>query len=312
MQVTSNQHYLPVFEHRRFRKICLTEFCPPRPKQTLLCLPGLLETSNAWDEFVSFFSRKYTVYVLDYAGRGLSERISDSIDYKMSSCLYDICSAISFITGRNQKTKKTTKPANSELRASGLHLIGNSMGGLLAATVAADEPIFIKSVVINDVGAIIPWSGLLSVMGAIYASGGKAREDNISYSLSSTARDLDVDIRLLRAVMRPSYADLGFRQTIHGMSYEKYFSEISAPILLIYSSESHMVTNQVLQVMNNKKDIHLFPVDGSQHPVPYTTQLNHQIDMFISQYNQDSNDENNDPESDINNWFERFKGKNFL
>jgi hypothetical protein len=80
----------------------------------------------------------------------------------------------------------------------------------------------------------------------------------------------------------PSYADLSFRQTLHGMSYEKYFSKIAIPMLLVYSCENHMVTSQVLDVTNNKKDIRLFPVDGSQHPIPYTAQVNNQIDIFIS------------------------------
>ena len=312
MQPTPVRHYLPVFEHGHLRQICLTEFCPPRPQETILCLPGLLETSIGWSEFVSFFARKHRVYVIDYAGRALSEYLPDDLDYKMSSCLADISSAISFIIGGNQRAKKNTGSVDPSTQETCLHLIGNSMGGLLAVTLTAEEPSFITSLVINDVGAVVPWSGLMAIMGAIYVAGSRASEPKIHYSLASVARDLNVDPRLLRAVMRPSYADLDFRQGLQGMSYEKYFSKTKAPMLLVHSSDSHIVTSQVLESTKAHKDIHLFSVPGSAHPVSYTNSVNDQIEDFISQDNQSDKNENDDPEGDMSDWFERFKGKKFL
>ena len=312
MQVTPVHHYLPVFEHGHLRQICLTEFCPPRPQETILCLPGLLETSIAWSEFVSFFARKHRVYAIDYAGRALSEYLPDDLDYKMSSCLADISSAISFIIGSDQKAKKNTESVNPSTQETCLHLIGNSMGGLLAVTLAADEPRFITSLVINDVGAVVPWSGLVAIMGAIYGAGSRVNEPNIHYSLGSVARDLNVDPRLVRAVMRPSYADLDFRHGLQGMSYEKYFSKIKAPALIVHSGDSHMVTPQVLESTKAHKDINLFSVQGTAHPVAYTSEVNDQIESFISQANKIEKNKKDDSEADLNSWFERFKGKKFL
>jgi hypothetical protein len=96
------------------------------------------------------------------------------------------------------------------------------------------------------------------------------------------------------------------------MSYEKYFSKTKAPMLLIRSSESHMVTPQVLESTKAQKDIHLFSVQGNVHPVAYTSNVNDQIEDFISQDNQSDKNENDDPEGDMSDWFERFKGKKFL
>jgi hypothetical protein len=83
-------------------------------------------------------------------------------------------------------------------------------------------------------------------------------------------------------------------------------------MLLIRSNESHMVTPQVLESTKAQKDIHLFSVQGNVHPVAYTSNVNDQIEDFISQDNQSDKNENNDPEGDMSDWFERFKGKKFL
>ena len=45
------------------------------------------------------------------------------------------------------------------------------MGGLLAVTFAAEQPSIVTSLVINDVGAVVPWTGLVAIMGAIMPQG---------------------------------------------------------------------------------------------------------------------------------------------
>jgi len=48
------RHYLPVHQQGHFRQICLTEFSSAKSEETILCLPGLLETSAAWHDFAIF------------------------------------------------------------------------------------------------------------------------------------------------------------------------------------------------------------------------------------------------------------------
>ena len=307
------RHYLPVYHQGHFRQICLTEFSSVKSEETILCLPGLLETSAAWHDFANFFAKKHRVFIIDYAGRALSEYLPDGIEYRMSACLADICSAVSFINGFDQRSKKRASSIESTATETCLHLVGNSMGGLLAVTFAAEQPSIVTSLVINDVGAVVPWTGLVAIMGAVYATGIRANDASPAYTFSSVARDLNVDPRLLRAVMRPPYADLDLRHGLQGLSYEKYFAKTKVPTLLIHSTESHMVTEQVLDSTKAHKDMEIFSVSGSQHPVLYTSTVNEKIESFISQENGNADiggDESND--ATLSDWFERFKGKKFL
>lgn len=306
------RHYLPVNEGGQFRQVCLTEYGPPKPQETILCLPGLLETATGWADFANYFAQKHTVYVIDFAGRGLSTHLTDRAEYKMSSCLADICSAIAFINGRHQQARGKKFIANSMPYQSCLHVVGNSMGGLLAVTLAAAEPMIVTSIVINDVAAVIPWAGLIALMGGIYNTGIRSNESITTYSLAALARSLDVDPRLLRAVMRPSYADLDLKQTLQGMSYEKYFSKILAPMLLVHSSESQLVTPKVIEATQLSKKIEVFSVPGDDHPVPYSTELNKKIEAFILQSQDNPQDASDEPDQAISDWFNRFKGKKFL
>jgi len=276
------RHHLPVYQQGHFRQICLSEFSAVDPEQTIFCLPGLLETSAAWYDFANFFAKKHRVFIIDYTGRALSEYLPHGVEYRMSACLTDICSAVSFICGFDQQSNQRVESVASTARETRLHIVGNSMGGLLAVTFAAKQPSIVASLIINDVGAVIPWSGLVAIMGAVYAAGRRASEVMPSYSLSSVAHDLNVDPRLLMAVMRPPYADLDLRHGLHGLSYEQYFAKTKVRTLLIHSTESRMVTEQVLSSTKTHKDMEIFSVSGSQHPVAYTTPVNERIESFIS------------------------------
>ncbi len=312
MQPSPILHYLPVNENGQFRKICLSEYGPPNPQETILCLPGLLETSAGWVDFVNYFAKKHTVYVIDFAGRALSTYLPDRQEYRMSSCLADVCSAVAFINGGHQTIQRRKSATDSIHPHPGLHVVGNSIGGLLAITIAAAEPDVVSSVVINDVGAIIPWAGLVAIMGSIYAASVRSGEISTSYSLTAIANDLDTDPRLLRAVMRPSYADLDLKQNLIGMSYEKYFSKVLAPTLLVYSESSRLVTPKVIEATQLSKSIQICEIPGDDHPVRYNNELNQKIEAFILQSPNRGAAFRDEPEQLISTWFKRLRGKKSL
>ena len=268
--------FLPIYDNGNFRTIAVRDSGPIHAEHVFLCLPGLLETSSCFSEFSKNISNNQRVILLDYAGRGASEKLSDFVQYKMSSCLIDIYAAIVYVMGFEVLEKRNFSSLSTlnQRKRPDIHLVGNSMGGLLAVAFATNHPNIPTSIVLNDVGILLPWSGLFSMMGAIGRNSSFLSDGLLKLGANSFANELDVDPRLLRSVLKPAYADLAFEQNSQGLSFQKYFSKLKKPLLLVHSEESPLVNKTVLDAMK-KIDLNVtfYSVEGSQHPAPYTPNI---------------------------------------
>ena len=247
---------------------------PASSHNHILCLPGILETRAGFDAFSELSQHLCATYVLDYSGRGLSDYLPSGADYRMSLCLKEAFSAYSYLLGL------LNRPENNQQH---IHLIGNSMGGLIAIFLALHQPNSIRSIVINDVGCVLPWSSLMSLYGALGRSSLLPRINSTSRDNNGLAQKLDVDTRLLSAVVRPDYMDLPHQKTLFGISFEDQFLAIDIPMMVIRSTESQLLPETVLQRMRRfPKDISLLEIPGNAHPVPYSYSVVSAIHKFIS------------------------------
>ena len=263
---------LPVFDESGSYSVGMTANGPTDTPHHLLCLPGILETAAGFHAFSDFTKHAYATYALDFSGRGLSDHLPIGSDYRMSRCLKEAFYAYNYLLG-------TLSLAENSKRH--IHMVGNSMGGLIAIFLALHKPGYLRSVVINDVGCVVPWSGLMSLYGALGRSsffpGRHGHRD-----AGSLAQKLDVDSRLLSAVARPNYMDLPHQKTLFGISFEEQFSAIDIPIMVIRSSESQMLPEAVLQRMHSlSTQCSFIDVPGSTHPVPYSESMVARIHEFI-------------------------------
>jgi pimeloyl-ACP methyl ester carboxylesterase len=274
---------LPAFDNGNLRTISVTDSGPPDSKDIYVCLPGLLETQRTFDTFASLVEKNNRVITFDYAGRGESDPLPSRQPYKMSSCLTDIATVVSYIIGFEVSiNEKRGLPENDFSRKkSSVHLVGNSMGGLLAVVFTANYPNVVSSIILNDVGAILPWSGLVSLIGIIGTNAVFNVEGTIRIGPKFLARDLNVDPRLVVSVLKPTYADLLFEKTSFGLSFEQHFSKIKSPILVIHSEESQLVNWKVIESMllvDPKPEF--IAICGKEHPVFYTENLIEKILTF--------------------------------
>ena len=283
MSLRKKRFELMVFEPNRHRLLVGDDFGNEDAKDIFLCLPGLLETRKSFDEFVSHMAPHARVMTLDWCGRGDSQKLNAAQDYRMSVYLSDLSLFYSHATG---------VIAASSQRSARIHLVGTSMGGLLAMFLASHKPRHLGSVILNDVGPVLPWGGVFSLMAGLSS----AKSSDISADLSmlsgfgdasspDLAQRLNVDPQLLRAVRHPSHLDLPHENRLYGVDFSQVFSSVTAPLMLLRGMKSDIINDSVV-----KRIFELHPLtkihDCAEcaHPVRYSADVCEAILKFVASH----------------------------
>jgi pimeloyl-ACP methyl ester carboxylesterase len=115
----------------------------------VLCLPGLTRNSRDFHDIATVLSAHPTtprdVFTLDMRGRGLSEHDRSWRNYAIPVEMQDVIDFMTMI----------------ELSATGI--IGTSRGGIIAHALAAAQPARVGPVVLNDIGPVIDFNGLVRI-----------------------------------------------------------------------------------------------------------------------------------------------------
>lgn len=122
-------------------------------KMTVLCLHGLTRNSADFEALVETFPAEYNVIVPDQRGRG-SSGWADPCTYNPLCYVKDMWRLL------------------KELKETHVSIIGTSMGGMMAMLMVLEQPKFVQSVVLNDVGPEVDRDGI----NKIAASLGENRE----------------------------------------------------------------------------------------------------------------------------------------
>lgn len=107
-----------------------------------LCLPGVTRNSKDFSDLAERLSRGRRVICPDYRGRGKSEYDKDWRNYQPATYVNDI---------------------RHLLIACGVHrahVIGTSLGGILAMAMAVAMPGIVASAILNDIGPVVGIGGL--------------------------------------------------------------------------------------------------------------------------------------------------------
>lgn len=283
MSLRRKRFDLMVFEPDRHRLLVGEDIGNESANDLFLCLPGLLETRKSFDEFVSHMAPHARIMTLDWCGRGDSQKLNATHDYRMSVYLSDLSLFYSHATGAI---------ASSSQRTSRIHLVGTSMGGLLAMFLASHKPRHLGSVILNDVGPFLPWGGVFSLMAGLSS----AKSGDISADLSvlsgltdamspDLAQRLNVDPQLLRAVRHPSHLDLPHENRLSGVDFSQVFASVTAPLMLLRGMKSDIINDSVV-----KRIFELHPLtqihDCAEcgHPVRYSKEVCEAILKFVARH----------------------------
>lgn len=122
--------------------IACAQWGKPQEKPTLLCVHGLTRNGRDFDFVARALAEDFHVLAPDMRGRGHSSWLVDASGYSNPAYISDIA----FIL--------------QSLGISQLHWLGTSMGGIMGLMAANSAPGLIQSLILNDIGCLIPASGL--------------------------------------------------------------------------------------------------------------------------------------------------------
>ena len=263
---------IPVLGHAGPRTIAIEDSGDQAANDIFLCLPGILETSKVFASLDTLLGKGKRIVVVNFAGRADSDYLPAAADYRMGTCVADIVATIAWLRGALDISAGKLgfiKPPHQR-RAPRIHILGNSMGGLLGTHVASRIPGYVHSLILNDVGCMLPWSGLVQLFGAIGRASLLQSGSAPARSVAELARSLDVDPRLVAAVLNPSHLDLPHASSMQGIGFDESFAAVDIPVLLMYSSASALVTPAVLDRMRAVcVDLRLAALPGERHPLPF-------------------------------------------
>ncbi len=289
MSLRRKRFELMVFEPSRHRLLVGEDIGDENAPELFLCLPGLLETRQSFNELVTHLAPHARVMIVDWCGRGDSTRLNAAHDYRMSVYLSDLSLFYSHAMGAISTSSAGKKPR--------IHLVGTSMGGLLAVFLASHKPRHLGTVILNDVGPVLPWSGVFSLMTGIASAKSADAGSQVAHHLSNSmgrgselsgpdlAKKLNVDPALLRAVRQPSHLDLPHETRLSGVDFSNAFAAVTAPILLLRGMDSEIINDAVVKrifELHPLTRIHECP--HSAHPVTYSADVCQAMLDFTAKY----------------------------
>ena len=205
------------------RKIAYSRIGEISASNFFICLPGLLETRESFDGLFSLVENYSDACWLsiDYCGRGLSDPLSNDESYTISQYVKDV---------ENLIEKTVLQPATHAQKK--IHLIGTSMGGILAMHMANRNRFPLHGIVLNDIGLYLQWNALLSLYQHI-----KLTEDEIN--------QLVVDPRAIEAVQKRTHFDLPYDFDLTGMRFENLLKHHGGQVVLLHNSHSFICPTSI-------------------------------------------------------------------
>lgn len=166
-----------------FHRIAYLDWGKHSAERVVVCVHGLSRNSHDFDYLARDLARDCRVVCPDVVGRGDSEWLADKSDYSFSTYLSDAAALIARITAPAPPVhigvlrgvlRDTVRGGDASTGPSQIDWVGTSMGGLIGMLLAAKRGSPIRRLVLNDVGAFIPWSALYRLKGYV-AGGGSFR-----------------------------------------------------------------------------------------------------------------------------------------
>jgi len=271
--------------------------------KVLVCLPGLTRNSKDFEELALRYVPDWRVITPDLRGRGRSDWDPQPSRYQHLTYVNDIWALL------------------DKLEIQNFTLLGTSLGGWIAMLMATQQPHRIRSVILNDIGPVVPddaikritqyvgrippepsWESAAARVKAVYEGTIPDRPDSfwLSYAHLSMREtpagtivpDMDPAIgKNLRKNYRQAklikfLRRFGLMKSATALIDEGYwqqFSAMSMPILLLYGDVSDVLPVETVNKMQEKQPkMEVVKVVHRGHaPLLDEPEALHAIDAFL-------------------------------
>jgi pimeloyl-ACP methyl ester carboxylesterase len=234
----------------------------------LLCLPGLTRNSRDFEEFAAIMAPTRRVITTDLRGRGNSQHDPDRGNYHPARYVADVWCLL------------------AHLSLSRVIVVGTSLGGLIAMSMASERPQCLQGIVLNDVGPELDPVGLarvaasageLPVVADWDAAAAAVREATsvafpdwsdqrwlaFARKLYEPTGDGRLDVRMDRNI------GVAMREGRSGLPQDPWalFAALRAiPVLVVHGVQSDILTVPILEKMQQAKpDLQIASVANRGH-----------------------------------------------
>lgn len=245
-----------------FHRIAYTEWGQAANPHAVVCVHGLARNSRDFDYLAAALTPECRVLCMDVAGRGDSEWLENKSDYTFTLYQNDAAAMLARVGGRK------------------IDWIGTSMGGLIGMMLAARRGSPIRRLVLNDVGAFIPWGALFRLKGYITkgkrfasvaeveahlrnvcAPFGPLTDEQWAHLARHGARKTeegDFQLRYDPAVGGGLHGHLDPEfpmgpEMLRGIDLWNVWSKVECPVLVLRGADSEVLTKKTVDEMRERK-----------------------------------------------------------
>jgi pimeloyl-ACP methyl ester carboxylesterase len=261
-----------------FHRLSYVEWGEADNPHVVICAHGLTRNARDFDELARALAPNCRVVCLDVAGRGGSDWLEHKEDYGFSLYVADAAALIARVASAPASAKARRFFAAPKPRPRpAIDWIGTSMGGLIGMMLASKPRSPIRRLVLNDIGAMIPWAGLLhlqSTHGEVNrrfeslaavekhlrrtcATFGPLEDGQWTALASLGARrrpdggySLDFDPGIIESLRRGGHEDVHFgTDFLFGVDLWRVWDKVKCPTLLLRGGESPLLTRNTAERM---------------------------------------------------------------
>ena len=169
-----HEHSLVSLGPNGFHRIAYAEWGDRHNPRIVICMHGLTRNRHDFDYLAAQLAGDFRVVAMDVVGRGDSDWLKEKTDYRFSQYQSDAAMLIARVTAPGKSSWLGRVLGRAAAEPLQVDWIGTSMGGLIGMLLAAQRNTPIRRLVLNDVGPLVPWSGLVQLKG--HASGPRTFE----------------------------------------------------------------------------------------------------------------------------------------